>query len=89
MVTFVVLLTGVVVTVKVALVAPAATVTLAGVVAAALLSERVTSAPPVGAAPVSRTVLVEELPPVTDVGLMVTLLTTGRLTVRVAVLVPL
>jgi hypothetical protein len=61
-----------VVTVKVALVAPAATVTLAGTVAAAvLLPESVTTAPPEGAAPVSVTVPCEELPPVTLVGLSV------------------
>jgi hypothetical protein len=72
-----------------ALVAPSETVTLAGVVAALLLSDKVTTAPPLGAGPVSRAVPVEELPPVTDVGFMVTLLITGRLMVRVAVLVPL
>ena len=46
--------TGALVTVKVALVAPAATVTLAGTVAATvLLLESVTAAPPAGAAPLS------------------------------------
>ena len=74
---------------KVALVAPAATVTLAGVVAAALLSDKVTTAPPVGAGPLNRAVPLEELPPTTEVGFMVTLLTTGRLMVKVAVAVPL
>jgi hypothetical protein len=57
-------------TLNVALVAPAATVTLAGTVAAAvLLLESVTSAPPDGAALDSVTVPVEVLPPVTLVGL--------------------
>ena len=58
------------VTVNVALVAPAATVTLAGVVEDALLSDRVTTAPPVGARPFNVTVPVEELPPNTLVGFM-------------------
>ena len=58
-----------VLTVKVALVAPAATVTLEGTLAAVvLLLERVTCAPPVGAGPLSITVPVEEFPPVTLVG---------------------
>jgi hypothetical protein len=60
-----------VVTVNVAEVLPAATVTLAGTVAAAvLLLERVTTAPPVGAAPLSVTVPVELFPPTTVVGLI-------------------
>ena len=57
---------------KVAEVAPAATVTLAGTCAAvALLLESATTAPPEGAGPVNLTVPVEELPPVTVVGLTV------------------
>src|SRR5215210_2850257 len=64
------LLTLLVETVKVALVDPAGTVTLAGTVAAAvLLLESATDAPPAGAAEVSVTVPVDELPPVTPVGL--------------------
>jgi hypothetical protein len=61
--------TALVLTVNVALVAPAATVTLEGTLAAVvLLLERVTCAPPVGAGPLSVTVPVEEFPPVTLVG---------------------
>src|SRR5437867_2931959 len=70
MVTEVVVDTGLVLTVKVALVALPGTVTLAGTVATlVLLLERATTAPPLGAGPLSVTVPVEELPPVTLVGL--------------------
>jgi|SRR5271157_4819555 len=72
MVADVVELTAVVVTVKVAVVAPAATVTLAGTVAEALLLPSVTAAPPVGAALLKVTVPVEEAPPVTVVGFKLT-----------------
>ena len=59
-----------VVTVKVVDVLPAGTVTLAATVAAAvLLLARVTTAPPVGAAPLSVTVPVELFPPTTVAGL--------------------
>ena len=61
--------TEVVVTVKLALVAPASTVTLAGTFAAVELSESVTTAPPAGAAALKVTVPVEEFPPTTLVGL--------------------
>jgi hypothetical protein len=77
-----------VVAVKVALVAPAATVTLAGTCTAALLLDRLTAAPPLGAAPLKVTVPVEEIPPVTAVGLKLSALTVGGaggFTVRVAV----
>jgi hypothetical protein len=61
--------TALVLTVNVVLVAPAATVTLEGTLAAVvLLLESVTCAPPVGAGPLNVTVPVEELPPVTLVG---------------------
>jgi hypothetical protein len=82
-------LTGMVVTVNVAVVEPAGTVTLAGVVALALLSESVTTAPPAGAKPVKVTVPVEDVPPVTAVGLMATEVSAAGLTVKVAVRVPL
>jgi hypothetical protein len=62
--------TDTVLTLKVALVAPAATVTLAGTVAAAaLLLVSVTTAPPAGAALVSVTVPCDAVPPVTLAGL--------------------
>src|SRR6266550_3412104 len=72
MVTAVEAVTALVATVKVALVAPAATVTLAGVLATVvLLLERVTAAPPDGAAALKVTVPVDEFPPVTLVGFRV------------------
>src|SRR5438445_625349 len=70
-VTVVEVATAVVVTLKVALVAPAPTVTLDPTWADGSLLERVTTAPPAGAAPLSVTVPVELFPPVTLVGLTV------------------
>jgi hypothetical protein len=62
-----------VVTVKVVLVLPAGTVTLAGTVAAAVLPlVSVTTVPPVGAASFKVTVPVEGAPEITDVGFNVT-----------------
>lgn len=59
-------------TVNNAVVAPAATVTLEGTLAAVvLLLENVTCTPPVGAGPLSVTVPVEEFPPVTLIGFSV------------------
>jgi hypothetical protein len=64
--------TAVVVTVKVAVVALAATVTLAGTVAAGLLLLSATTMPPVGAGPLSVTVPVDGLPPTTLLGFTAT-----------------
>ena len=69
MVTGVDVVTALVLTVNVALLAPAATVTLAGTVAVDVLLLRVTAAPPVDAGPLSVTVPVEGDPPVTLAGL--------------------
>lgn len=56
-------------TVKVALVAPAATITMEDTPAAPLLLESATCAPPAGAGPLSVTLPVEDcVPPVTLVG---------------------
>ena len=61
--------TALVLTVNVALVAPAATVTLAGTRATVvLLLESATCAPPAGAGPLNVTAPVDEFPPVTLVG---------------------
>jgi hypothetical protein len=69
MVTVVDAVTALVLTVNVALVAPAVTVTLDGTLAAVvLLLESVTCAPPAGAGPLRVTVPAEEFPPVTLVG---------------------
>jgi hypothetical protein len=82
--------TATVVAVNVALVAPAATVTLAGTVAAAvLLLPNVTTAPPAGAALLNVTFPVDEAPPVTVAGLTDTEETAGGFTVSVAACVPL
>ena len=81
MVTDVELATALVPTLKLALVAPAATVTLAGTEAAALLSESWTIAPPAGAGPSSDTVPVTALPPVTLPRLRLSAATRGGATV--------
>src|SRR5438445_1956664 len=87
MVTEVVVDTGLVLTVKVALVALPGTVTLAGTLATpGLLLDRLTTAPPLGAGPLSVTVPVEELPPVTLVGLRLSDESVGALAVTVKLL---
>jgi len=64
--------TALVVTLKVALMAPAGTVTPLDVAAAILLLESVTCAPPAGAGPLRVTVPVEDCkPPITLVGFSV------------------
>ena len=80
------LATGLVVTVKVAVVAFAATVMLAGTLATELLLlARVTTAPPDGAGLARVTVPVEEKPPTTVVGFSARALNGGGVTVRPAV----
>ncbi len=80
MVTGVDAVTALVLTVNVALLAPAATVTLAGTVAVdVLLLDRETATPPLGAGPLSVTVPVEVCPPpVTLVGFSVSEERVGR-----------
>jgi hypothetical protein len=79
--------TGLVVTVKVAVVAPPATVTVAGSVAAAvLLLDRVTTAPAAAAGPFKVTVPVDVVPPITEAGFKVTEVSVAAVIVRVAVL---
>ena len=81
--------TGLVVTENDAVVSPAETVTLAGTCAAAvLLLAKVTTAPPAGAAEANVTVAVDEVPPITEAGLRVTVLSAPPVvTVRFAVCV--
>jgi len=77
-----------VVTLNVAEVAPAATVTVAGTVAAALSDVRATDRPPVGAGPLIVTVATEVPPPTTEVGLSEIPEATAALTTKVAFAVP-
>lgn len=78
------------VTWKVAVVVPAATVTVEGTVAAdGLLLESDTTAPFAGAAELKVTVPVDEVPPVTEVGFRTTDETVAELTVKVAPCEPL
>jgi hypothetical protein len=88
-VTFVGALTPVVLIAKVAVVLPAATLTDAGTVAAALPLVSDTAVPPVPAGPLKVTVPVDPVPPVKVVGLKVTEDKAAGVTVRVAVLAPL
>lgn len=79
-----VVLVPLVVTLNVADVAFAATVTLDGTWAAVmLLLDNVTPAPPDGAGPDKVTVPVEDVPPITELGLTLTLARAGGVTVRV------
>ena len=80
MVTGVDVVTALVLTVNVALLAPAPTVTLAGTVAVdVLLLVSVTAAPPASAGPLSVTVPVEDCaPPVTLVGFSVSVESVGE-----------
>jgi hypothetical protein len=77
-----------VLTVNVAVVAPAGTVTLEGTLAAPLLLARAICAPPAGAGPLNVTIPVEDCrPPITLVGFRVSEETVGSaagITVRVA-----
>ena len=77
----VVTLTGLVVTEKVFDVALAGTVTDAGTLAAGFALDKLTNAPPAGAAPVKFTVPVADCPPTTADGLTLTELKAGGLTV--------
>jgi hypothetical protein len=78
--------TAFVVIVNLAVVAPARTVTLPGTVAAAvLLLVRVTTMPLVGATPLSVTVPVEPVPPITVAGLSESVDSAGGFTVKVVV----
>src|SRR6266403_399484 len=92
MVTEVDVVTALVLTVNVALLAPAATVTVAGTVAVDVLPlERETAAPPLGAGPLRVTVPVEGDPPVTLMGLSAieeSVVEPCGVTVSEAVLVP-
>ena len=74
---------------KVAVVAPSATVTLAGTVAASLSLDNVTTAPPIGAGLFRVTVPVEDSPPTTLAGFNDTAESAGGLIVSVAVCIPL
>ena len=86
--TAVLLATALVPTLKLALVAPAGMVTVAGTEAAAPLSESVTGAPPAGAGAVSVTVAVAEVPPLTLAGLTFSAETAGGSTVSDTLCVP-
>ena len=81
------LVTEVVVIVNVALVLPAATVTLEGSLADDELSLNDTTAPPLGAGPLNVTVPLEVDPPLRLVGFKVIELSVAGVTFRVAVLV--
>ena len=79
--------TGLVVTLKLALVAPAGIVTLAGTAAAGLLLDSATCAPPAGAGPLNVTVPAAALLPVMLAGLTLSDETAAGSTVSDAVCV--
>ena len=81
MLTEVPVVTGEVVTVNVAVLAFAGTVTLTGTAASELLLLSETKAPDEGAEPFRVTVPVDELPPTTEFGLKVSEVTWGGVTV--------
>lgn len=83
-VAFVDVATAMVVTVKVAVLVPAATVTVDGTLALKLFELRVMAVPPVRAGPFKVTVAVEEVPPFTDVGVSVSELRDAAAMLRVA-----
>ena len=85
LVTFALATTGLVVMGKVALLAPAAMLTLAGTVAAAVLLLVSVMVVAAAARPVRVTVPVEEVPPVTLVGLSATEASTAGVTLSVVV----
>ena len=76
--------TAIVVTLNVAALSPAATVTLAGGVAAFPLDASVTTTPPAGASPLRVTVPVGEVPAITEDGVIVSPVRAGGLTVSIA-----
>lgn len=85
MVTVVFAATGSVVTAKVAVVAFALIVTLAGTAAVAgLVLDRLTTAPPAGAGPLSVNVPVEDVPPFTETGFRATAFKLAAVTVSAA-----
>jgi hypothetical protein len=83
-----VLVTEFVLTMKLAVVVFADTVTLTGTVATVvLLLVKLTTAPPSGARPLRVTVPVDEFPPMTELGLSVRELGTGGFIMKVALFV--
>ena len=65
-------------TVKLAEIAPSGTVTLAGTLAAPLLLDNITTAPPAGAGPLNVSVACEDWPPITFVGFNCSEASVGR-----------
>ena len=80
--------TGIVVMLNVAVVEPAATVTVVGTVALSVFELRETEIPLVGAGPAKVTMPTEIAPPITGVGATLRPVTVGGVTVRVTVADP-